>query len=109
MDLIPPTVTVGLIVLALCGALIQQPAARIACCILAVPSLGFACFALRQGGIAEPFSGRQMLGFCTIGFMPAVGCAAGQVRTIMRRKSQNNTSKPSSGGRSDTAPRERSR
>jgi len=89
MDLIPPAITVALIVLALCGAFIRQPVLWIACCILAVPPLCFACLALLQGGIAEPLSGMQMFGFCTMGFLPAIGCAVGKVRTMKKRKSQN--------------------
>jgi len=89
MELVPPAIIVGLIVLSLCGALVRNWFARIICCVLSVPPFGLACLALWQGGIAEPFSGRQVLEFCTLGFMPAVGCAAGQVRALMKNKSQN--------------------
>jgi hypothetical protein len=56
--------------------------------LLWLPSLGLlflGIFALKQGGIAEPFSSRQMLAFCSITFWPAIGCAVGEVRRLWRR------------------------
>jgi hypothetical protein len=55
--------------------------------LLWVPSLGLMClgvFALKGGGIAEPFSPHQMLAFCSVTFWPAFGCAVGEARRMLR-------------------------
>lgn len=91
MDLIPSVVTVILVVLAVCGAFVRPNSIRIVCWVLSLPPLGIGCLALWQGGIVEPFSGIQMLGFCAVVFSPALGCAIGQIRAIGRKKSPNQT------------------
>jgi hypothetical protein len=56
--------------------------------LLWLPSLALlwlGIFALRQGGIAEPFSPGQMFGFCSVTFWPAIGCVVGEARRLWRR------------------------
>jgi len=77
---VPSSVIIGgIVVVALAGLLARHFIARIICWVLAAPPLIIGMLALWQGGIAEPFSERQMLRFCSLAFLPAAGCAIGQV------------------------------
>ncbi len=74
------------VVVGLAGIFVRVVLVRILCWLFAVPLLGVGCFALWQGGIAEPFTEKQMLMFCSVTFWPAVACAIGEVLAFLRRK-----------------------
>lgn len=66
---------------AVAGIFARSKVARAMCWVLAVPPLIIGCFALWQGGVTEPFSRQEMLTFCGLAFLPAVGCTIGQLRS----------------------------
>jgi len=82
----PPAVGVlVLLVIAATGVLARSTIVRVACWTLAMPPLAIGALALWQGGIAEPFSAKQLLVFCALAFLPVLGCGTGQLLIWRRR------------------------
>jgi len=87
-----------LVAIAIAGLVVRRLVARIICWTLAVPPLAIGSLALWQGGIAEPFSPMQMLIFCSLAFLPAVGCGIGQFIAWRKAKPSQNTSPHATSG-----------
>ena len=83
--MIPPHVIAGLAAIGIVGALVRPVWARIICWLLSVPPFGLGLFVLACGGIAEPFSEKQMWAVCVPLFLPIMGCAIGEIAAGMRR------------------------
>lgn len=92
-----PTVLIGLFALVGIGGIcFSRRWVRVVFWLLSIPPLGLGVFGLSQGGIAEPFSSRQMWTFCAATFWPAIGCLLGEVITYWRSKAKRTRK---SGGR----------
>ncbi len=81
---------IGLVALVGIGGMFSsRRSVRLVFWVLAVAPFGLGMFALIQGGIAEPFSSRQMWAFCAVTFWPVVGCVLGECfgyrRSMARR------------------------
>jgi len=85
MSMSPALVVTTLVVIGIGGIFARSMVVRVLCWLFATPPLLAGCFALWQGGIAEPFSEKQMFVFCAGAFWPAFGCLIGQILTYRSR------------------------
>jgi len=72
-------VAMALVALTLAGVMAREFMARAIAWVFSIPPFLIGLLALLQGGIVEPFSKRQLLVFCSIAFMPLVGCLVGRI------------------------------
>jgi len=76
----------GIIVLGIAAIFARLLWFRILLWILAVPFFLLGLLAIVQGGIADAMSPQQMLKWCALMFWPMIGCIAGLVLNVVRRK-----------------------
>lgn len=88
------TTAVGILVaLGILGVIARPLWGRIILWVLAVPSLVAGCLVLAFGGIAEPFTKWQIVGFCTLTFWPAIGCTIGQALSVATEEERDQDKK----------------